>query len=154
MDIPVIPSPQQRPDGMLARFLWRYEYDIVEVINAFTGLGLGILFFLHVGPYTDSSTPPAFGIDPNLLGVVSVAFGFLSLVAFTHRSIRLRKWSTLTHVFLWAFYAILFQQGMTRPFLGFILTELSLFSLWAYVRLVIRHRAQRYLDPRDAYNAS
>ena len=141
----------------LSAFLWKFDYDVIELMNGVTFLGLGLVMIF--------SPRDAFAISAGLshlpfvasisaLGVLNILLGIWKLWALKSGTIRHRKWLTFSMSFVWAFYTLLFAEGAYRTLIIFFTGELCLFSMWAYIRLVIKHRSQRLLDPRDKYNGN
>lgn len=135
-------------------FLWKLEYDLVELLNGLNFFGLGLLMLFSQRDsfaITKALSNVPFIFSIKVLAIANILIGILKIYALKKMSIRSRKWFMFIAVFIWAFYTVLFEEGQYRNIVILLTAELSLFSLWAYIRLVIKHRGQRLLDPRDKF---
>lgn len=138
-------------------FLWRYDYDVIELLNGLTAIGLGIVLYLsptdgYALGYGLHSLP--FTVTVNFVAFILVLLGVWKVAALRYGTLNHRKWLTFAMIFIWAFIAVLFSEGPFKNIIIFFIGELSLFSVWAFIRLVLKHRIERYIDPRNPYHGN
>ncbi len=133
---------------------WEIDYTAFEVFNGFTIFILGVSFwFLRSSQSIIAISTVDIGL--NLVYAISVfmiIFGTFGMLSLTRRSVIMRKWAALVGVFIWGFLFTLFSTPPIKPTSIIFISVLTGFSIWAYIRLVLKHRGKRFLDPRDSYN--
>jgi hypothetical protein len=132
--------------------LFELDYRIVEIFNgiAFALIGVVLAFeidqIFHFFQFTDGITP--------YLGGVFALLGAAGLVTYFRGPIRIRMGIAFASMFMWAFLLVVLSEYPVRPVLIVLVLELTLFTMWTYIRLTLDRRAERLLDPRDPYHGN
>lgn len=139
---------------IINKVLFDLNWGVLEFFNGVSFIGFGIsLLFTPIGQDTLAHSIPSssFISGPNVICIIMILFGVLKIWALVFGSVQVRKWIAFVATFSWGFLLVVFVTPPYKPTAIFFILELTLFTLWIFIRLVLRHRAERLLDPRDPY---
>lgn len=126
------------------RFIFTYDWEIVEVQGALFKLTWGIWLLL---PFKVFRTVPgynAFGSE-NLWGWGLAALGFVHLIAILSGNLYWRRRLTLTAFFFWIFIIVLLAlQSATAAFLPTFVI-IAFFMGMNYIRMRFEEKIQQHL---------
>ncbi len=130
------------------------DYKGFEVFNGIVIFVLGCAFiFLNSSRVILTSSLSYFPYSEVIYSISSIMiiFGVLKIIAIIRNDVFLRKWLAFVSSFLWAFLFVIFSNRDIKPTSIVFMIVIILFSMWAYIRLVVIHRGQRLIDPRDPF---
>lgn len=133
---------------------WEIEYTAMEVFNCVTLFCLGLSFFTTI--FSKTILVASLGAKNGLhfvylIGGIMVLFGAFGLLNIINSRVLMRKWFALGGTFMWGFLFVTFSNPPIKPTSVVFIAVLVMFSMWTFIRLVLKHRAQRLLDPRDSF---
>lgn len=137
------------------KVLWNVNYGVMEFFNGVSFIGFGVAVYLTQSAMRVVENAIPSGPTPQTtmtICTIMILFGALKIWALVWGSIRLRKWIAFIAMFSWGFLLVVFTTPPYKPTAIFFILELTLFTLWIFIRLVLKHRAERLLDPRDPYS--
>lgn len=136
-------------------FLFKFDYGVIELLNGvlFTGFGAILL----IGNRDTSALARAITGTPieyngiNIVAFIMLAFGLVKFYALLRGSLKMRRNVGFFGCFIWTTVIVLMSEQTSAPAGIFFYSVMTIFSVWTFVRLVMRHNAHRLLDPRDPY---
>jgi hypothetical protein len=136
--------------------LWDIHYVSIEVFNSVSLIGFGISILLTPASQKIIRDSLPDSVVSNFSPLVLVSYvmifvGIVQMFALRYSSIKIRKWITFFSIFFWGFLLVIFTEPPYKPTAICFIVELTAFNLWSFIRLVLKHRSQRLLDPRDPY---
>ena len=133
--------------------LWNIEYTAYELFNGVVMLALGTslllgMFVDRIEVLSDGTISPPFIF---FIAMFMILFGIGKVYAISRHKIAMRKWLALVGTFLWGFLFVAFNQSPVTPVSILFITIFILFSMWCYIRLFLKHKGKRLLDPTDSF---
>lgn len=131
------------------------DYKGFEVFNGLTMLVMGVAFiFLNSSKVILTASLAYFPYSAVIYTISSVMiiFGILKMIAISRNIVAFRKWLALVGAFMWTFLFVIFSNRDVKPTSTVFMLVIIVFSTWAYIRLVLIHKGQRLIDPRDPFD--